>query len=330
MAVHADDAERRRRAGDHDRDGQLHAAVRALRARVWTRDPGIQGLRDCRTIPGARRRGVRSLARGHFRHQSSAGIPRGAPASSANRRYRRGLVATRVAGSPVPSPLKPRTERQLSAYPPPTRSTARRSPRPRAPARRGRPLQPRVEVVLAGEEVRRRQPHERQPRTVGAAADRLLDRLRPVRLIASRARSIDLRVRRSSTSRMLRYDCSTTSSTAAPRFARDRLTGQPLDQRRLLGQPAVTKSRSSTRRSCDRRPPPSDTDGRNPRSRPSSPATAVLRQRCDEVGRDLDGVDHLTFGVTRVRVEALEGDGDRVGREAFVSRARRGPPPSRV
>ena len=34
------------------------------------------------------------------------------------------------------------------------------------------PLEPRVKVVLAGEEVRRRQPHERQPRAVGAAANR--------------------------------------------------------------------------------------------------------------------------------------------------------------
>ena len=39
---------------------------------------------------------------------------------------------------------------------------------------RRHPLEPRVEVVLAGEEVRRRQSHERQPRAVGAAADRAL------------------------------------------------------------------------------------------------------------------------------------------------------------
>src|SRR4051794_27908465 len=38
------------------------------------------------------------------------------------------------------------------------------------------PLEARVEVVLAGEEVGRRQPHERETRPVRAAADRLFDR----------------------------------------------------------------------------------------------------------------------------------------------------------
>src|SRR3954469_18560889 len=39
-----------------------------------------------------------------------------------------------------------------------------------------RPFEARVEVVLAGEQVRRRQPHERQARAIGAATNRLLDR----------------------------------------------------------------------------------------------------------------------------------------------------------
>ena len=50
------------------------------------------------------------------------------------------------------------------------------------------PLEPRVKVVLAGEDVRRRQAHERQPRAVGAAADRAFAHRRGRRArIASRA-----------------------------------------------------------------------------------------------------------------------------------------------
>ena len=46
---------------------------------------------------------------------------------------------------------------------------------------RRHPFEPGVEVVLTGEQVRRRQPHERKPRAVGAAADRPFERLDPIR-----------------------------------------------------------------------------------------------------------------------------------------------------
>ena len=52
------------------------------------------------------------------------------------------------------------------------------------------PFQPRMERVLAGEDVGAGQPHERQPRAVGAAADAVLTGVRPARRIASIALSM--------------------------------------------------------------------------------------------------------------------------------------------
>ena len=106
---------------------------------------------------------------------------------------------------------------------------------------RRHPLEPRVEVVLAGEDVRRRQPHERQPRAVGAAANRPRSRTaRPARRTASRACSATSGWR-SSTSRMFRYDSSTSELDARARDSGCRLAGEVLDQRFLVLQPAVSK-----------------------------------------------------------------------------------------
>ena len=148
---------------------------------------------------------------------------------------------------------------------------------------RRHPLEPRVEVVLAGEEIRRRQPHERQARAVGAAADRPLDRLeagaadRVARAARRRAGM------RSSTSRMLRYDSSTASSTARPGLRRP-----PRARAARRAPPSLSVPRSRSRAQhldagpIDRRLA-SGTDGDSPRSPRSSPATALARQRVDEV-----------------------------------------------
>ena len=109
------------------------------------------------------------------------------------------------------------------------------------------PLEPRVEVVLAGEDVRRRQPHERQPRSVGAAADRVLERRRaraPHRLARAARRPRDA-------DRAPPSCCGTTrrpaiSTRRAGHAGHDLPRELPRAKVSFSFRPAVTKSRISS------------------------------------------------------------------------------------
>ena len=141
------------------------------------------------------------------------------------------------------------------------------------------PFQRRVEVVLAGRQVRRRQAQLGQPRAVGAAAD---DRAAsaPGRPAASPPRRTPPPAAPSPARRPC---CGTAASPATSILRRGILAPRPAGRRRAAARPCsasfgVSKSRSRMRdRHLGRRRPRCGTGAGSPRGRRSSPGDSVCR-----------------------------------------------------
>ena len=180
------------------------------------------------------------------------------------------------------------------------------------------PLEPRVEVVLAGEDVRRRQAHEGEPRAVGAAADRRLAQLEagaPDRL----ARVLDhLRVL---VEHFLHVAVGLLDLAGRPRRPASRRPSSCASCSRKSSfslSSAVTKSRIRNLTEVFSTAASTTYGWTKPsrRSVVSGESRSLGRREMKSAG-DLDRVDHPPLGEAGVRVEALEGDGHRVGREGL-------------
>ena len=183
------------------------------------------------------------------------------------------------------------------------------------------PLEPRVKVVLAGEDVRRRQAHEREPANrrcrrewpamhlEAGPADRLVRVLDDLRASCRALPSCFGTTPRRTTSTREPGCRSTALLRQRLEHALPSRPGPPVSKSRIE-QPDAGSSRPTRCRTygCTN---PSRSLGRFGRER-------VLRQAVDEVGGHLDGVDHPSLGVAGMRVEAMERHRHRVRGKALA------------
>ena len=190
-----------------------------------------------------------------------------------------------------------------------------------------RPLAPRVVLLPAGEEVRRRQPHRGQARAVGAAADdraHRLDARAANRLLGGRD---DLAGARRS-----RLACSGTdpSVSTVTRARGSRSSISAASRWTSVGVLARAARRRGRARSASRPPPrPTPTIARR-MDEPLAPLgrlgrEGVARQRGDEVGRELDRVHELALRRARMLAAPLDLTPSAGAPRTSRSRARRFP-----
>ena len=180
------------------------------------------------------------------------------------------------------------------------------------------PFQPRMERVLAGEDVGAGQPHERQPRAVGAAADRALHRLeagaadRLDRVVDDLGVTVDHLLHVA----VLRLDL---HPVGRARIVLHHVLDDALEQGFFFLQAFVGEiAHDEADRGFLQRAGDADRMQKTLLALGGLRRAGVFRQPVDDGGGDLDGVLHLALGEAGMGADALDGDGGAVGRKRLV------------